>query len=204
MYSSIVAFVTRIGAGSSRRCCRVRCSAGGEVPQRVRGQRVRRFAVVQAEPDGTVEGRRPRTQPVALTVDQRVERVQEERPHPRDAPAGRAFARELVEYRYQETLGLPRSRAARHQHRSGRFFRQQPPATQLVFVRTPIAAEAMVGAVGGRVVHRGDEPWARVPPTRLDPPSSRPPKRQPNVASKTGSASSASSLPGGASSFPIR
>ena len=130
----------------------------GRIAQFVRGQRVRCLAVVQAEPDVAAERRRPRAQAFALTVDQRVQWVQEKRSHAAEAPAGCAFAGELIEYRHQETLGLPRPRTTGHQHRLGRFARQQPPALQLMLVRMPVAAETVIGTVGRRPVHRVDEP----------------------------------------------
>ncbi len=69
-----------------------------------------------------------------------------------------ALTGELIEYRHEEALGLARPGAAGHQHRLGRRLAQQPPAAQLVVVGVPVAAEAVVGTVLGRAVHRPDEP----------------------------------------------
>ena len=129
----------------------------GRIAQLVRGQRVRRFPVIQTEPDVAVERRRPRAQAFALTVDQCVQRVQKQGTHPGEAPAVGALVGELIEYRHEEALGLPRPGAARHQYRLGGRLAQQLPAAQLVFVRAQVAAEAVVGAVLGRAVHRPDE-----------------------------------------------
>ena len=74
------------------------------------------LSVVEAESDIGSEAVAPRSKPVALAVDERVQWVEKQRSYARDGLAARPLPDEVLEDRHEEALGLSRAGAARDEH----------------------------------------------------------------------------------------
>ena len=105
--------------------------------------------VEQREANVAGKGRCPTLQPLFLTRDQSVERVQHERPHARKTPAARRFrsidlAREIVEHRNQEAFRFARAGAAGYEHRARVVGAQMRPRLNLVRIGRVIEAIGVI------------------------------------------------------------
>ena len=122
------------------------------------------LAVVEAESEIGTESVAPGTQTLALAVDQRIQWVEEQRPHPGQCSGPASLSCKVLEDRDEKALGLARAGAACDEHGSGRVIQQEPPGLQLVSKGLAGAGKCvLLGLLAARLVHRYDEFLAKQP-----------------------------------------
>ena len=150
MYSSMVTLVTRIGGGDARRRSPVRRPISGRTCATLSASAsFREEPIIKSRADAATERGRPVPKALLLARDEGVQRIKDDGLHALADPARLDLARQVVDDRHEEALGLAGARAACDEHGARRPRRgERAPSFKLVGVGLPVPPEPVALAVG--------------------------------------------------------